>query len=171
MRAEYRSEILRLLRSGADDAELVRTTLVSPTGFSFKVVQLAGTLADSEVFERRQRVCDIGLLQQVGVSEPGEGGARTLFQRCAAGPVDNYLGKRGIARNTEERRCLCNGLLACVGLGQVKSHDGEHAEEPAIITLGDQLDGIRRLSSNGQAHYWVKDVVTEILGPAQNTAV
>lgn len=35
----------------------------------------------------------------------------------------------------------------------------------AIVTLGDQLDGIRRLSRNGQAHYRVQDVVSDILGP------
>lgn len=164
MRPEYRAAILAALRDGVDDATLVRTTLVSPTGFSFKVVQLDGTLADQEVFERRRRICDIGLLQQVGVSAPDERGERALFQRCAAGPVEGYVGKRGLARNTEERRCLCNGLLACVGLGQIKERDGQHVEEPGIVTLGDQLDGIRRLSRNGQVHYWAADVVSDILG-------
>lgn len=170
MRAEYRLEIFRALRAGADEAELVRTTLVSPTGFSFKVVQLAGTLAEEEVFEQRERVCDIGLLQQVGVSAPDERGTRSIFQRCAAGPVEGYLGRRGLARNAEGRRCLCNGLLACVGLGQVKLHDGQPAEEPAIVTLGDRLDGVRRLSRAGQAHYWARDVVADILRPEQGGA-
>jgi NAD(P)H-dependent flavin oxidoreductase YrpB (nitropropane dioxygenase family) len=166
MRAEYRIEILSALRRGVDDEALVQTTLVSPTGFSFKVVQLTGTLADDEVFARRQRVCDIGLLQQVGLTAPDAQGVRTLFQRCAAGPVEGYVSKRGLRRNTEDRRCLCNGLLACVGLGQIKAADGELTEEPAIVTLGDHLDGVRRLSRNGQAHYWARDVVADILGPA-----
>ncbi len=166
MRAEYRSAIFEALRSGIDDASLVRTTLVSPTGFSFKVVQIAGTLADQEVFTQRQRICDIGLLQQVGVTAADDQGTRSLFQRCAAGPVEGYLGKRGLVRNTEERRCLCNGLLACVGLGQIKEHDGQFSEEPAIVTLGGQLDGVRRLSRNGQVRYWARDVVADILGPS-----
>ena len=97
----------------------------------------------------RRRICDIGLLQQRGLSKPDEDGTRTLFQRCAAAPVDSYVGNRGIERNTEERRCLCNGLLASVGLGQVKKISGEWTEEPAIITLGNRLDGIRRLSRAG----------------------
>lgn len=164
MRPAYRTAILDALRDGVDDAALVRTTMVSPTGFAFKVVQLDGTLASQEVFEQRRRVCDIGLLQQVGVSAAGADGERTLFQRCAAGPVAGYLAKRGLARNTEGRRCLCNGLLACVGLGQVTGHDGEAEEEPAIVTLGDQLDGVRRLSRNGQVHYWASDAVFDILG-------
>ncbi|MCB9142293.1 MAG: hypothetical protein H6646_08485 [Anaerolineales bacterium] len=104
------------------------------------------TLSDDEVYRSRQRICDIGLLQQRGLSKPDEDGARTLFQRCAAAPVDSYVGNRGIERNTDERRCLCNGLLASVGLGQVKKISGEWTEEPAIITLGNRLDGIRRLS-------------------------
>jgi nitronate monooxygenase len=164
MSPDYRSAILRALRNGTDDAELVRTTMVSPTGFSFKVVQIKGTLAEQEVFEARQRICDIGILQQVGLHKPAEGGERQLFQRCAAGPIASYVNKRGLERNTEERRCLCNGLLACVGLGQIKELRGELMAEPAIVTLGDHLDGIRRLSRQGQTHYWVKDVVADILG-------
>lgn len=166
MRPEYRSAILRAIRDGMEDEALVRTTLVSPTGFSFKVVQLSGTLADEEVFAHRQRVCDIGLLQQVGLTAPDAHGTRTLFQRCPAAPVEGFLSKRGVLRNTEGRRCLCNGLLASIGLGQVKAHDDEAYEEPAIVTLGDDLDGVRRLSRNGQAQYWARDVVADILGPA-----
>ena len=170
MKAEYRSAILGELKRGADDAELVRTTLFSPTGFSFKVVQLEGTLSDPEVYAERRRVCDLGVLQQIGLSKPDENGVREIFQRCAAGPIDSYVSKRGLARNTEERHCLCNGLLACVGLGQVKEQHGELYEEPAIVTLGNRMDGVRRLSRNGQFHYWANDVVVDILGAGAESA-
>ena len=163
LKSEYRSAILDQLKHGVDDAALVRTTLYSPTGFSFKVAQIEGTLSDPEVYDARRRVCDIGLLQQIGLSKPNEAGERTLFQRCAAGPIEGYVSKRGLARNTEERHCLCNGLLACVGLGQVKEQHGQLVEEPAIVTLGNRLDGIRRLSRQGQVHYWASDVVADIL--------
>ncbi|NTV62159.1 MAG: nitronate monooxygenase [Oscillochloris sp.] len=166
IRSEYRAAILDALRRGIDDETLVQTTLVSPTGFAFKVVQLSGTLAEEAVFKNRQRICDIGLLQQVGLTAPDAQGVRSLFQRCAAGPVAGYLAKRGLERNTEERRCLCNGLLACVGLGQITPSDHQLMEEPAIVTLGDQLDGVRRVSRNGQSHYWARDAVVDILGPA-----
>ena len=69
----------------------------------------------------------------------------------------------GCQKNTEERRCLCNGLLAC-GSGPGRGPSGAAAEEPAIVTLGSHLDGIRRLSRQGQARYWAKDVVADILG-------
>lgn len=164
MHPEYRTAILKELRNGADDASLVRTTTFSPTGFAFKIVQLKSTLAEQSVYEQRHRVCDIGLLQQIGISAPAADGTRRIFQRCAAGPIEGYIHKRGLQRNTEDRRCLCNGLLACVGLGQVKELHGERSEEPAIVTLGNQLDGIRRLSHQGQTQYWAADVVADILG-------
>ena len=164
MKPEYRSAILKELRNGTDDASLVKTTIFSPTGFSFKVVQLKDTLSEEDVFEARRRTCDIGLLQQRGLSKPDEEGTRTMFQRCAAAPIESYVSHRGMERNTEERRCLCNGLLASVGLGQIKKLSGGWTEEPAIVTLGNRLEGVRRLSRQGQTPYHVRDVVTDILG-------
>lgn len=164
MKPEYRSAILAALKSGTADADLVHTTTFSPTGFAFKVVQLQDTLAADDIYTNRARICDIGILQQRGFNKPDENGDRTLFQRCPAGPIENYVNKRGLANNTDERRCLCNGLLACVGLGQVKEIRGELVEEPAIVTLGNHLDGVRRLSRQGQMGYHVADVVADILG-------
>ena len=164
MKPEYRSAILAALKNGVDDADLVRTTIFSPTGFSFKVAQIQDTLSADDVYASRRRICDIGILQQRGFNKPDEYGRRTLFQRCPAGPIDPFIKKRGLARNTAERRCLCNGLLSCVGLGQVKEIQGELVEEPAIVTLGNHLDGVRRLSRQGQARYHVQDVVADILG-------
>ena len=164
IKSAYRSAILNELKKETDDSKLVLTTLFSPTGFPFKVVQLDDTLADEAVYTKRLRVCDIGLLQQRGLTKPAEDGTRRLFQRCPAAPLDDFVSKRGLPLNTTGRRCLCNGLLACVGLGQTGLQNGEQMEEPAIVTLGNHLDGIRRLSRSGQSPYWVRDVVNDILG-------
>ncbi len=163
MKSTYRSAILDQLNKEPDDSKLVLTTLFSPTGFPFKVVQLDDTLADEAVYSARRRVCDIGLLQQRGLSKPAEDGTRRLFQRCPAAPLDDFISKRGLPLNAGDRRCLCNGLLSCAGLGQAGNQNGERMEEPAIVTLGNHLDGIRRLSRNGQTPYWVRDVVEDIL--------
>jgi nitronate monooxygenase len=160
----YRQAVLEELKKGTDDASLVRTTLFSPTGYPFKVVQLKNTLSDQVVYTARPRVCDIGLLQQRGLTKADSEGNRRLFQRCPAAPVDGFVSKRGLPLNTEGRRCLCNGLLACVGLGQVNERKRESVEEPAIMTLGNDLSGVRRLSRNGQSTYWAQDVVGDILG-------
>jgi NAD(P)H-dependent flavin oxidoreductase YrpB (nitropropane dioxygenase family) len=164
MKPEYRSAILTAIKNGAEDADLVHTSTFSPTGFSFKVVQIQDTLSEEDIYANRRRICDIGLLQQRGFNKPDEDGQRTIFQRCPAGPIDAYVKNRGLAHNTDERRCLCNGLLSCVGLGQVKEIHGEVVEEPAIVTLGNHLDGVRRLSRQGQTRYHVQDVVDDILG-------
>ena len=158
----HRSAIFQSLRQGAADADLVRTTLFSPTGFPFKVAQLSGTLSDEAVYATRRRVCDLGFLQQRGLSKPDADGNRRLFQRCPAAPLDDFVNKRGLPMNAEGKRCLCNGLLAGVGLGQVNPQSGE---EPAIVTLGNHLGGVRRLSRQGQCPYWAKDVVEDILLP------
>jgi NAD(P)H-dependent flavin oxidoreductase YrpB (nitropropane dioxygenase family) len=164
MNATYKSAILKALKNGTDEAGLVLTTLFSPTGFPFKVVQLEDTLADEDLYARRRRVCDIGLLQQRGLSKPDENGKRRLFQRCPAAPLEDFTSKRGLPLNASGRRCLCNGLLAATGLGQTGMEEGGLGEEPAIVTLGNHLEGIRRLSRNGQSPYWVRDVVADILG-------
>ncbi len=98
------------------------------------------------------------------LSKPSADGTRSLFQRCPAAPVAGFIEKRGLQHNTEARRCLCNGLLAGVGLGQVSERKGQRVEEPAIVTLGNHLDGVRRLSSQGQSTYWARDAVYDILG-------
>lgn len=164
MKPAYRTAILNAIKRGATDEDLVRTTLFSPTGYPFKVAQLPGTLADEQIYANRRRVCDIGLLQQRGLTQPGADGSRQLFQRCQAAPLEDFLRKRGLERNAEGRRCLCNGLLACAGLGQIVRQDGQLVEEPAIVTLGNHIDGVRRLSRNGQVTYWARDVVNDVLG-------
>ena len=166
MKPAHRNAILDAIKKGANDSDLVLTTLFSPTGYPFKVVQLEDTLADEAVYSRRKRICDIGLLQQIGLSKPAADGSRRLFQRCQAAPIEEYVSKRGLLPNADGKRCLCNGLLASMGLSQVVSQDGELAEEPAIVTLGNHLDGVRRLSHQGQNPYWSHDVVEDILGPA-----
>ena len=164
MKPEYKTAVLAAIKAGVENSELVHTTTFSPTGFAFKVVQLEETLSEEEVYADRRRICDIGMLQQRGFHKADEQGQRQLFQRCPAGPVQSYVKNRGLERNSDERRCLCNGLLASVGLAQVKTIGGEAVEEPAIVTLGNHLDGIRRLSRQGQTPYFVADVVADILG-------
>jgi NAD(P)H-dependent flavin oxidoreductase YrpB (nitropropane dioxygenase family) len=161
----YRNAIFAELRHGKSDAELVQTSTFSPTGFPFKVVQLEGTLATDEVYANRKRICDLGFLRNRGLTKADEDGTRQMFQRCSAAPIDDFVGKRGLPVNAEEKRCLCNGLLATVGLGQVGTQPGEFGEEPPIVTLGNHLDGIRRLSRQGQIPYYAKHVVEDILGP------
>ncbi len=117
----YRTAIFNELKKETDKSEIVLTSQFSPTGFPFKVVQLEGTLSEDEVYQTRRRVCDIGLLQQRGIHKMGEDGTRRIFQRCPAASIEDFSRKRGLLQNTIAKRCLCNGLLSAVGLGQARN--------------------------------------------------
>lgn len=169
MKPEFRTGILQKLRRG-HAKDLVLTTTYSPTGFAFKVCQLEGTLSEPEVYAQRRRACDLGGLQQRALTKPDADGMRQLYRRCPAEPVAVFVRKRGLEANATDRRCLCNGLLATVGLGQILASDQGWKEEPAIVTLGNDLEGIRRLSRNGQVGYHVHDVVVDLLDEAHVAA-
>lgn len=109
---------------------------VSPTGFPFKVLDVAGTLSDPDV-TARPHVCDIGALRSPYRQADG-----TIGYRCPAEPIKMYLDKGGRAANTEGRVCLCNALLATAGLPQRRPHG---YDEPAIVTSGDDFSGVAAL--------------------------
>lgn len=128
----------RLLADLADDSLAVRNdALASPTGFPFKVAELDGTLSEAARYAARERICDLGYLRT-----PVERPDGTLAYRCASEPVHMYLRKGGRSEDVTGRKCLCNALMANVGLGQVRR--GGYVEEPAV-TFGQDLDGARRL--------------------------
>lgn len=118
----------------------------SPTGYPFKLVQLSD---DDALTTPRERTCDLGYLRDVVKREDGR-----LVYRCAAEPVDSYLLKGGLACETQGRRCLCNGLLADVGLGQER--DG--GVEPPLVTSGDDLSALVRVAGD-RTSYSASDVV------------
>ncbi|WP_319643829.1 nitronate monooxygenase [Gephyromycinifex aptenodytis] len=109
----------------------------SPTGFPFKVASVPGSLSEDTVYEARPRLCDLSYLRAPYEREDG-----SLGYRCASEPVHMFLKKGGDIADTVGRKCLCNALMANIGLGQER-RDG-YREMPAI-TLGQDLEGPRRL--------------------------
>lgn len=127
----------------------------SPTGFPFKVAQLEGTSSDASVYQERTRVCDLGYLREPYVASGGK-----IAYRCSAEPVATYAAKGGDLDETVGRKCLCNALLANVGYAQIRK-DG--AVEPALITVGDDLNTIAQFIEPGQTSYGAADVVNSLL--------
>jgi NAD(P)H-dependent flavin oxidoreductase YrpB (nitropropane dioxygenase family) len=125
--------------------------LASPTDFPFKAAQLAGTLADEEVYAGRTRMCDLSYLRTPYRREGGGVGFR-----CPAEPVEPYVGKGGSVADTTARRCLCNGLVATIGLGQ-RLADG--AGEPPLVTLGQDLSFLPDLVARGGTDFTAADVI------------
>jgi nitronate monooxygenase len=151
---ELKHRVLDLVRAGTVH---VRTDpRASPTGFPFKVVELAGTAGDRSV--DRERVCDLGYLRQAYVAADG-----TLGWRCPAEPESDFVRKGGRIEDAKDRLCICNGLCATVGLGQVR-RDGR--TEPALVTSGDEIADIARFMRPGAATYTARDVVATLLGAA-----
>ncbi|GAA1902935.1 nitronate monooxygenase [Streptomyces durmitorensis] len=153
---DLRGELTERAHAGA--LAVRNDPLASPTGFPFKVAKLPGTLSDPGVIAGRRRVCDLGYLRTPYRTPKG-----TIGYRCPAEPEAEYLRKGGDPAATEGRLCLCNGLLATVGLGQRRPHGGV---EPLIATLGQDLGFLAELSPDG-APYGAVDVVRWLLGSAK----
>ena len=87
----------RVIQKVVDEGVIVHTApRVSPTGYPFKVVQLEGTMSDPEVYNDRDRLCDIGMLR-----EPYKGEDNKIGFRCSAEPEDQYLKKEGKQEDLE----------------------------------------------------------------------
>jgi hypothetical protein len=112
----------------AGDVRVMTDPRASPTGYPFKVVEVNGAAWRQE---GRTRCCDLGYLRTAYREESGR-----LGYRCAAEPVDTYLKRGGSAEDTEGRKCLCNGLFANIGMGQVRPDD---VDERPLLTSGDDL--------------------------------
>lgn len=132
---QARGQLLDQLRSG--ELSVRNDPRASPTGFPFKVATLEGTASQVEVYEARPRLCDLSYLRQPYEREDGEVG-----YRCASEPVHMYLKKGGDEADTVGRKCLCNGLMANIGLGQERK-DGY--VEDTLVTLGQDLTGATEL--------------------------
>jgi len=154
MAPAVRAQALKLL---ARNELTVSNTMVSPTGFPFKVANIPGTIADKKVYESRKRVCDIGLLQANYLKPDG-----TLGYRCPAEPVADFVAKGGRIQNTVGRGCLCNGLLSATGLAQIRP-DGY--VEPPIVTLGEDFTTAREMLAQlppGQETYTIGKLILHL---------
>lgn len=153
LRDDVKREVLRLAKQG--DCQVFTDPFASPAGFPFKVLQLEGSLSDESPYQERERHCDLGFLRQ-GYDHDGD-----IGWRCPAEPVSAYIRKGGQEPDSSGRKCLCNALLANVGLGQVR-HRGE-PEQP-LVTCGDDVNNIRRFLPTPEAtSYSARDVVDKLL--------
>jgi nitronate monooxygenase len=151
--AGLKQRALQLSRAGS--ARVFTDSLASPTGFPFKVAQIRGTLSETDLVTTRERICDLGYLRHLYRKSDG-----TVGYRCPAEPVDDYLRKGGNLADTHGRKCVCNGLPATVGIGQVRS---EHATELPLVTAGDDFEHIAAFLKPGTSTYTAEDVIQRLL--------
>ena len=138
--------IIKQILSGK--LEIYTSAIASPTGFNFK---LAFT-KNAKPQNIANRFCDIGGLSEAYSLK----GSDEIFYRCPAENVETYKNKGGDTAKAIGKLCLCNGLLATVGLGQIRSGNIEEA----IITLGDKApETVKRLVGKYGLHFTASDVV------------
>jgi nitronate monooxygenase len=151
--AELKRDVIRQAQD--DSIDVLTDGRASPTGFPFKVVQLSGTVSSLPVYEKRERVCDLGYLRSAFKDEKGR-----VNYRCAAEPVDTYVKKGGLVEDTVGRKCLCNALFATIGHAQ-RREDG--VVEPPLITSGDELKNIRRFIGSDRTGYTASEVIDYLM--------
>ncbi len=144
--------VLDLCRKGS--ADVLTEDRASPTGFPFKTVSFCPSLACPDTYSHRQRICDLGYLRVPYRMDSGR-----IAYRCPAEPVETFRKKGGRVEETENRKCLCNALMANIGLSQPR---GEGEEEPPLITSGDDLRTLGEFLE-GRDSYSAADVIEYLL--------
>jgi len=153
LRPDLKNRLLAKAVTGT--GEVFTDPLASPTGFPFKVAQLEGSYSDADVAAARKRVCDLGYLR-----EPYANPSGNIGYRCSAEPVDIYVSKGGKIEDTVGRKCLCNALMANIGHAQTRKDEGV---EPALVTVGDDLNTVAQFLAPGRTSYSAADVVKSLL--------
>ena len=144
-----------LIRRIHESKASVRTDgRISSTGFPFKVLEVEGTLGVPELYDDRVRVCDLGYLQEAYVD-----GNDRLQVRCPAEPIETWVAKGGKEEDTVRRGCLCNALMANIGLGQRQ----KSGPERQLFTAGDDLVNLE-LGSIENPSYSAADVIAFLRG-------
>ncbi|MDP1850818.1 MAG: nitronate monooxygenase [Candidatus Planktophila sp.] len=128
---ELRRQVLTQL---ADKTlNVITDPLGSPTSFPFKYAELAETISDNSEFDSRVKLCDLGYLRTV-VERPN----KRIVYRCSGEPNKTFNFKGGVDGATVGKKCLCNALMANIGLAQIRPTG---YQEAALVTLGSDLAG------------------------------
>lgn len=152
LRPDLKNTLLAQAAQGT--ARVFTDPLASPTGFPFKVAQLAGTCSDPAVAAARTRICDLGYLREAYWTGDGK-----IAYRCAAEPEASYVAKGGNREESTGRKCLCNALLANIGHAQKRGD----AVEPPLVTVGDGVNQVAGFMRDGRQSYSAADVVASLL--------
>jgi NAD(P)H-dependent flavin oxidoreductase YrpB (nitropropane dioxygenase family) len=152
IQSELKRQALALSRLGR--ASVFTDPLASPAGFPFKVALIDHTLSDTLLHQDRPRICDLGYLRHLYRKTDGSVG-----YRCPAEPLDHFLHKGGALEQTSGRKCICNGLPATIGLGQVR----ETSVELPLVTAGDDIANLAQFLPPGRESYSAADVVSRLL--------
>ncbi len=154
MDQQVRNDAIEAIRNNS--VELTTDFKASPTGYPFKVLDIYKNIQRNSPCN--ERTCDLGYLRSVVESEDG-----SLSYRCPAEPMSRYAKKGGEDQISEDKICLCNGLMATCGVPQVRNG----RPEAPLITAGDSLDEVSELVRIHE-HYNARDVIDYVLAPVSS---
>ncbi len=146
---EIKAELMALHREGK--LEVITDFDASPTAYPFKRVELAAN-AKPEA----RRACDLGYLRHVYEKEDG-----SLGYRCPASIRKSYVNKGGAPEDCEGKVCLCNGLLATIGLGQ-QLKNGQTVQP--LVTMGEDWDFLDAILVDGKTAYGAAELIAYLRG-------
>jgi NAD(P)H-dependent flavin oxidoreductase YrpB (nitropropane dioxygenase family) len=149
-----KQQVLQLSRAGK--LRVFTDPLASPTGFPFKVVQLSGTLSEKKFASLRNRRCDLGFLRHAYRKANGTSG-----YRCPAEPAADFVRKGGQLEETVGRECVCNGLMAAIGLNQSNTENGLNLP---LVTAGNEVAQVARFLQPGRDSYTAYEVIALLTG-------
>lgn len=150
---DLKKKVLAAIKKG--DSSVFTDAEASPTGFPFKVLKLKDTIGDLNVLEMRKKVCNLGYLRDLYKKADG-----SIGYRCSAEKQESYVDKGGDPdKAAGKRRCLCNALLATVGLPGTTA-EGE--QEKSLVTLGSHMDSLKKLVQE-KMDFSARDVISYIL--------
>jgi len=161
IRPDLKQQVFAMSRAG--NLRVVTSPLASPTGFPLKVVQLPGTVADAGILPERKRNCDLGYLRHAYRKPDGTHG-----YRCPAEPMEDFIRKGGAPEDTHGRECVCNGLMATIGLAQISS---ENILDLPLVTAGNEVAHVARFLKPGHNSYPAAEVIERLLDKSTPTAI
>jgi NAD(P)H-dependent flavin oxidoreductase YrpB (nitropropane dioxygenase family) len=141
---------LKILKQIIDGGVVFTSPNASSSGFPFKVFQSKDTISNTELYNSRKRICDLGYLIEIYKMEKEK-----VFTRCPSEKVSEYIRKGGLEKDTIDKVCLCNALLATVALGS--------PNEIPIITSGADLSSVKILINKYGFNYSIKNVMDYLL--------
>lgn len=157
---DLKRQVVETAMSGR--ADVFTDPRISPTGFPFKVIELAGTLSDPAEFAARPKRCDLGYLRTAYRKADGKIGFR-----CASEPDREFIKKGGDPSEIAGRKCLCNALSGTIGIAQ-SNKDGY--TEKSVVTTGDQIKKLPDFLPPGTTHYSALQVIDYLLRDVRSLA-
>ena len=151
---ELKRNVIAHSRAGGRGLRIVTDFEASPTGYPFKRLEYDADPQHLQALRGRERVCDLGYLRRAYARDGG------LAYRCPGEPTATYLMKGGQLDDTTHKLCLCNQLLATIGLGQVRAS----GNELPLLTAGEDLSQIVPFTEPGSDSFTAERVLNVITG-------